>query len=101
MFLYKRNSSVVTLLLIIHVTIHNYQQSSLAHQVRIIQIFIKTKLYQIGKSVFLFFFPLFIKLFLFIKLHLKTLHLSQVVARTSVLIVAICLHKYMKWSNEY
>ena len=100
MFLYKRNSSVAILLLIIHVTMHNYQKSSLAHQVRIIQIFIKAKLYQIGKSVFLF-FQLFIKLFLFIKLHLKTLHLSQVVATTSVLIIAICLHKYMKWSNEY
>ena len=81
MFLYQRNSSVATLSLIIHVTMHNYQQSSLAHQVRIIQIFIKTKLYQIGKSVFLF-FSIIYKLFLFIKLHLKTLHLSQVVART-------------------
>ena len=27
--------------------------------------------------------------------------MSQVVARTSVLFIAICLHKYMKWSNEY
>ena len=55
MFFCKRNSSVATLLLIIHVTMYNYQKSSLAHQVRIIQIFIRTKQDQIGKSVFLFF----------------------------------------------
>ena len=72
MFLYKRNSSVATLLLIIHVTMHNYQQSSLAHQVRIIQIFIKTKLYQIGKSVFLF-FPIIYKIILIYKITLKNI----------------------------
>ena len=27
--------------------------------------------------------------------------MSQVVATTSVLFIAICLHMYMKWSNEY
>ena len=72
MFLYQRNSSVATLLLIIHVTMHNYQQSSLAHQVRIIQIFIKTKLYQIGKSVFLF-FPIIYKIILIYKITLKNI----------------------------
>ena len=72
MFLYKRNSSVATLLLIIHVTMHNYQKSSLAHQVRIIQIFIKAKLYQIGKSVFLF-FSIIYKIILIYKITFKNI----------------------------
>ena len=68
----KRNSSVATLLLIIHVTMYNYQKSSLAHQVRIIQIFIRTKLYQIGISIFLS-FPIIYKTILIYKITLKNI----------------------------
>ena len=67
----KRNSSVATLLLIIHVTMYNYQKSSLAHQVRIIQTFIRTKLYQIGISVFLFFFFHYLENYSYLQNHIK------------------------------
>ena len=48
-----------------------------------------------------FFFSSIYKIILIYKITLKTLRLSQVVARTSVLFIAICLHKYIKWNNEY
>ena len=79
---------------------YNYQKSSLAHQVRIIQIFIRIKLLPIGISGFLFFSSIY-KIIRIYKITLKTLNLSQVVATAGVLFIAISLHKYMKWSNEY
>ena len=48
-----------------------------------------------------FFFSSIYKIVLIYKITLKTLNLPQVVARTSVLFIAICLHKYIKWNNEY
>ena len=69
MFFWKGKSSVETLLLIIHVTMYIYQKSSLANQVRTIQVFIRTKLYQIGISVV--FFPIIFEIILIYKITLK------------------------------
>ena len=71
MFFWKGKSSVETLLLIIHVTMYIYQKSSLANQVRTIQVFIRTKLYQIGISVV--FFPIIFEIILIYKITLKNI----------------------------